>query len=63
MAEFRVHKGANLICRVNFEFANPVEIRKGSEFEDRELPFSKNDHKGFSQRARIPCVLSHRVGS
>ena len=28
---------ANLIRRVNFEFANPVEIRKGCEFEDREL--------------------------
>ena len=28
--EFRVR-------RVNFEFGNPVEIRKGCEFEDREL--------------------------
>ena len=53
---------ANLIRRVNFEFANPVEIRKVCEFEDRELEFSKMIIRVL-QRIRIPYVILHKVRS
>ena len=49
---------ANLIRRVNFEFANPVEIRKGCEFEDRELLFSKMIQMDFTKDSHTLCFFA-----
>ena len=65
MAKFRkvgVRKkwSANLIRRVNFEFANPVKIRKGCEVKDRELLFSKMITMGFRRGFAYPVFF--RIG-
>ena len=51
-------KSVNLIRRVNFEFANPVKIRKGCEFEDQELSFSKMITKGFHKGFAYLCYFA-----
>ena len=65
MAKFRkvgVRKkwSTNLIHRVNFEFANPVEIRKWCKFEDRELSFSKMITRGLRRGFAYPVFF--RIG-